>query len=79
MTSDQQRETRIGLEIERLDDGRVVVMTPSSPTPWSLMIHIIDALRVQRLELSMTAYMENVERFGQGTNELFKPGIGDAH
>jgi uncharacterized membrane protein len=62
--------SRIGLEIERLDDGRVVVMTPSSPNPWSGMVHIIDADRVQRLELPMTLYMENVERFGQGTNEL---------
>jgi uncharacterized membrane protein len=65
--------SRIGLEIERLDDGRVVVMTPSSPNPWSGMVHIIDADRVQRLELPMTLYMENVERFGQGTNELLRP------
>ena len=31
---------------------------------------IIAAERVQRLNLPITAYMENVERFGQGTNEL---------
>ena len=61
---------RIGLEIERLDDGRVVVMTPSSPNPWSGMVHIMAAERVQRLNLPITAYMENVERFGQGTSEL---------
>lgn len=61
---------RIGLEIERLDDSRVVVMTPSSPNPWSGMVHIMAAERVQRLNLPITAYMENVERFGQGTNEL---------
>jgi len=63
---------RIGLEIERLDDGRIVVMTPSSPNPWSGMVHIMAADRVQRLELPITAYMENVERFGQGTNELLR-------
>jgi len=63
---------RIGLEIERLDDGRVVAMTPSSPNPWSGMIHIVDAGRVQQIDLPMTAYMENVERFGQGTNELLR-------
>jgi len=41
------------------------------------MVHIMAAERVQRLDLPMTAYMENVERFGQGTNELLKPNAGD--
>jgi len=70
---------RIGLEIERLDDGRVVVMTPSSPNPWSGMVHIMAADRVQRLELPITAYMENVERFGQGTSELLRKTAGEAN
>ena len=47
-----------------------VVMTPSSPNPWSGMVYIMASDRVQRLNLPITAYMENVERFGQGTNEL---------
>jgi uncharacterized membrane protein len=64
---------RIGLEIERLNDGRVVVMTPSSPNPWSGPVHIMEADRVRRLDLPMPTYMENVERFGQGTNQLLHP------
>lgn len=68
---------RIGLEIEQLDDGRIVVMTPSSPNPWSGMVHIMAADRVQRLDLPMTAYMENVERFGQGTNKLLRTAPTD--
>ena len=32
--------------------------------------------RVQRLNLPITAYMENVERFGQGTNELLTAANG---
>jgi uncharacterized membrane protein len=63
---------RMGLEIERLDDGRVVVMVPSSPNPWSGKVHIMAPEHVQRLNLPMTAYMENIERFGQGTNELLR-------
>ena len=63
---------RIGLEIERLDDGRVVAMTPSSPNPWSGQVHIVADDQVQRLGLPMSAYMENVERFGQGSNELLQ-------
>ena len=35
-----------------------------------LVAEPIAAERVQRLNLPITAYMENVERFGQGTNEL---------
>jgi uncharacterized membrane protein len=63
---------RIGLEIERLDDGRVVVMAPRSPNPWSGEVHIMAAEHVQPLDLPMTAYMENIERFGQGTNEMLR-------
>ena len=63
---------RIGLEIERLDDGRVVVMTPTPPNPWSGKVQIMAHKQVKRLDLPMTAYMENIERFGQGTNELLR-------
>ena len=63
---------RIGLEIERLDDGRVVVMAPRSPNPWSGEVHIMAVEHVQPLDLPMTAYMENIERFGQGTNEMLR-------
>jgi len=63
---------RVGVEIERLDDGRVVVMVPRSPNPWSGEVHIMAAEHVQTLDIPMTAYMENVERFGRGTNEMFR-------
>jgi hypothetical protein len=70
---------RIGLEIERLNDGRVVAMTPSSPNPWSGQVHLMASDRVQRLDLPLTAYMENVERFGQGSNELLQgAGLADS-
>ena len=64
--------TRIGLEIERLDNGRVVVVVPRSPNPWSGEVHIMAPEQVQRLDMPMTAYMENIERFGQGTNEMLR-------
>jgi uncharacterized membrane protein len=63
---------RIGLEIERLDDGRIVVMVPTAPNPWSGKVHIMAREQVQRIDLPMTAYMENVERFGQGTGDLLR-------
>ena len=63
---------RVGLEIERLDDGRVVVMVQRSPNPWSGEVHIMAPESVKPLDLPMTAYMENIERFGQGTNEMLR-------
>jgi hypothetical protein len=32
---------------------------------------------VQRLDLPMGAFIENIERFGQGTNQLLKPKKDD--
>ncbi len=63
---------RVGLEIERLDDGWVVVMVPRSPNPWSGEVYIMAPEMVKCLDLPVTAYMENIERFGQGTNEMFR-------
>ena len=68
--------SRVGLEIERLDDGRVVVLVPSSPNPWSGPVHIMAPDDVQRLDLPVTAYMQTIERFGQGTNELLRTQKG---
>lgn len=64
---------RIGLEIERLQDGRVVVFTPGAPNPWSGIVQIMSPDSVQRLEMEIPMYMENVERFGQGTDEILHP------
>jgi hypothetical protein len=65
---------QIGLEIDRLADGRVVVMVLSSPNPWSGMVNITEAERVQRLDLPMTAYMDDVERLGLRMEELLAAG-----
>jgi uncharacterized membrane protein len=61
---------RIGLEIERLQNGQVVVMTPSSPNPWSGEVHIMEAGRIRRLDVPMRDYVQNVQRFGRGMGEL---------
>jgi uncharacterized membrane protein len=61
---------RIGLEIDRLDDGRLVVMVPSSPNPWSGPVHIMPSDKVRRLDIPLPQYIENIERFGHGMNDL---------
>jgi hypothetical protein len=49
-------------------------MVLSSPNPWSGMVNITEAERVQRLDLPMTAYMDDVERFGLRMEELLAAG-----
>lgn len=66
---------QIGLEIERSDDRRVMVMTPISPNPWSGLVRFITPQHVARLDLATAACVENVERFGQETNELLRKPV----
>ena len=74
-----QSSQRIGIEIERLRDDRVVVFVPKAPNPWSGSVHLMTPDAVQPIDMDMPTYMENVERFGQGTDEiLFPPTQPDA-
>jgi uncharacterized membrane protein len=67
--------TRVGLEIERTEDGQVVVCFPRSPNPWSGEVLILPAARVRKLDLPMTWYVEYVERFGQDTDTALRAQI----
>ena len=70
---------RVGLEIERTQDGRIVVSFPRSPNPWSGEVFILPAERVRRLDLPMAWYVEYVERFGQDTDVALRGQIGNTH
>jgi hypothetical protein len=61
---------RIGLEIERLADGRSVVYIPSPPSTWSGITQILPADQVQYLDVSIMAIMEYTETFNRGTDAL---------
>jgi len=50
----------------------LMMMVPRSPNPWSGSVHIMAPEMVKWLDLPVTAYMENIERFGQGTNEMLR-------
>ena len=67
---------RVGLEIERTEDGQVVVCFPRSPNPWSGEVLILPEARVRQLDLPMTWYVEYVERFGQDTDTALRAQIG---
>ena len=62
--------SQVGLEVEKLPDGRSVVYLPNAPNPLSGIVRLLDADRVQRLDVSLKAVQEHVERLGKGSTTL---------
>jgi len=65
---------RVGLEVERLSDGRVVVYLPSSPNAWSGLVKIVSSDQVTPVDLPMMSAMEHAERLGRGTGDMLAAG-----
>jgi len=64
--------SQVGLEVEKLPDGRSVVYLPNAPNPLSGIVRLLDADRVQRLDVSLKAVQEHVEQLGKGSAALFE-------
>jgi uncharacterized membrane protein len=63
---------RIGLEIEKLADGRSMVYIPSAPSVWSGVTQILPADQITYLDIPITSVMELTERFGHGVDDLLQ-------
>lgn len=63
---------RIGLEIQRLEDGRSMVYLPSSPSVWSGITQVLPADQVTYLDIPVTKVVELTEKFGHGVEELLE-------
>ncbi|KAA9131936.1 DUF502 domain-containing protein [Marinihelvus fidelis] len=59
---------RVGLEMQRLEDGRVITYIPSCPSAWSGVTHLVEPSRVTALDISVRQVMELVEQYGFGAN-----------
>lgn len=59
--------SQLALEIERLQDGRVVAFLPGAPDPWSGTSVIIDAARVTPLETDVMPLMRVLKDLGWGS------------
>ena len=70
---------RIGLEIERLSDGRSMVYIPSSPSTWSGITQILPSEQVTYLEIPVTKVVELTEKFGHGVEDLLQAKENDAN
>jgi uncharacterized membrane protein len=61
---------RIGLEIEPVDDERMVVYFPGSPNAWSGIVQIVPRQQLKYINASMMSVIEHAEQLGRGTNKL---------
>lgn len=64
---------QIGLEVERLADGRVVVYVPGAPGVWSGSVVLMAADRVTALPTTAVAAVQSLRTLGQGTGALVEP------
>ena len=56
--------------VEELDDGRLTVFVPSSPTPLAGAIYILNPERVHPLNVPFTQAVKAVTRWGSGAKAL---------
>ncbi|MDX2494978.1 MAG: DUF502 domain-containing protein [Desulfuromusa sp.] len=61
---------QIGFEVERSDDGNVVVYLPGAPVPWSGSVVYFHSERVERLGISVAQAFSNIRELGRGSNRL---------
>ncbi|MBF0121591.1 MAG: DUF502 domain-containing protein [Desulfobacterales bacterium] len=65
----------IAFEIERSEDGRVVIYVPGAPNPWSGAIQIMNADRIEPLTATMMEVVELNKRLGRGTSHILKKTV----
>jgi uncharacterized membrane protein len=61
---------RLGLEVERLQDGRSMIFLPSPPNPFSGITQLMPTEQVRYLDISVKDVMEMTENFGHGAERL---------
>ena len=62
----------IAFDIERLDDGRVVLYLPGAPDAWSGSVVLVPAERVQPLDIDPAQLARSMQRLGLGTAALLR-------
>jgi uncharacterized membrane protein len=59
---------KIGIEVERIAGGKVVIYVPGSPDPWSGAVTILTDDRVTRLDSKLTATLGVFKNLGKGAS-----------
>ncbi len=60
---------QVALQIERVDGGIVAVFLPGAPDPWSGTVALVEAERVQELDLGIPTVAKLSYRLGRGSNQ----------
>ena len=69
---------QFAFEIERVEQGQVVIFMPSSPDPWSGAVAIVTADRITPLNLTSLSTANILKRLGKGAAAALKdPKIFD--
>jgi len=63
-------QSQIGFEVERSNDGLVVVYFPGSPDPWSGMVAYVTEDRIEPLDASFNDVVGSLRRAGRGATAL---------
>lgn len=62
----------IAFDIERLDDGRVVLYLPGAPDAWSGSVVLVPPERVQPLDIDAAQLAKALQGLGRGTAALLR-------
>ncbi len=62
--------TRVGMEVERDSDGRVIVYLPNSPDPWTGTVQVVSAEDVTAISGEYIDVMTSFEQLGRGMNHF---------
>lgn len=60
---------QLAFEIERIEQGKVVIFLPGAPDPWSGSVCIVTEDRVTPLDLTVKSAVELMRRLGKGSTE----------
>lgn len=66
--------SHIAFEVERSDDGYVVLFLPGAPVPWSGSVIVVDAATVTPMDASGGKALGSLMKLGRGASDLMRPG-----
>jgi uncharacterized membrane protein len=61
---------QLAFQIERVEGGMVAVFLPGAPDPWSGSVAVVEAERVQELDLGVPSVAKLHYRLGRGSNQV---------
>ncbi len=64
---------QIGFEMERTQQGTVVVYLPGAPAPWSGAVMYVDPGRIEQLDLSVSEAVRIIRQLGRGSALYYQP------